>query len=377
MGRRADQRDLQMNIPYVRPSLPDFAAIAPDIEHIMTSGQLTKGPIVAQYEQSLAERLNVRNVIATSSCTIGLALLYRALEINGPVIVPSFTFMATVNALVWAGGSPVFVDVDPLTWTIDPEAVEAAMSPAVRGIVAVPVFGSPCDVDRLQKIADRHAIPLVYDSAHGMGSFHEGTPLGRFGRAEAFSTTPTKTLVTGEGGFVTTNDDELASLMRVLVEYGNDGSFDTRLPGLNGRLPEISALIGLRMLDGLDTLLERRAEIVATYRSELGEIEGVTLQRVRDGCVSSYKDFTITIDPRTGATRDALAARLSDDGIQTKRYFSPVVHRQTPYRGADYEGKLPVTERLESEAISLPLWSGMTDDEVDYVVKAVRRGLTG
>jgi dTDP-4-amino-4,6-dideoxygalactose transaminase len=367
----------RMQIPYVRPSLPEFAAIAPDIERIIASGQLTKGQIVQDYEESLARRLHVRNVIATSSCTIGLALLYRALEITGPVIVPSFTFMATVNALTWAGGTPVFVDVDPGTWTIDPQAVESAMSPEVRGIVAVPVFGSPCDVGSLQQVADRHGVPLVYDSAHGVGSFHEGTPLGGFGRAEAFSTTPTKTLVTGEGGFVTTNDDELAALVRMLVEYGNDGSFDTRLPGLNGRLPEISALIGLRMLDDLDALLERRAEIVATYRSELGSIDGVTLQHVRDGCVSSYKDFTITIGTGAGATRDEVAARLGDDGIQTKRYFVPVVHRQTPYRGAGYEGKLPVTERLEREALSLPLWSGMTDDEVGYVVDGVRRALTG
>jgi dTDP-4-amino-4,6-dideoxygalactose transaminase len=360
-----------MEVPYARPSLPTFSALASDIERIITSGRLTKGPVVEQYEQSLARRLNVRHVIATSSGTVGLALLYRAHETTGPVIVPSFTFMATVNALAWAGGIPVFVDVDPETWTIDSERVERALTPDVRAIVAVPVFGSPCDNEGLRAIADAAGIPLLFDSAHGVGSFYMGQPLGSFGRAEVFSTTPTKTLVTGEGGFVATDDDDLADAMRSLIEYGNDGHFDTRSPGLNGRLPEISALIGLRMLDQLDELLRRRAAIVASYQEALREIDGIGLQSVRDGCVSSYKDFTVLVDEASGWSSDGLAADLSEVGIQTKRYFSPVVHQQTPYRSLGFAGKLPVTERLEHQALSLPLWSGMSEEMITYVIDAI------
>ncbi len=366
---------IRMDIPYVRPSLPRFAELASDLEQIISSGRLTKGETVRQYEEALSKRLAVKNVVATSSCTIGLTLLYRALDINGPVIVPSFTFMATVNALIWAGGTPTFVDVDPLTWTLDVAGVEQALSSEIQAIVGVPVFGSPCDNAGLESIAASSATPLLFDSAHGVGSSYRGVPLGGFGRAEVFSTTPTKTLVTGEGGFVATNDDELANELRILIEYGNDGAFDTRSPGLNGRLPEISALIGLRMLDILDELLERRAHIVASYTKGLEDIDGLALQHVREECVSSFKDYTITIDEQSGNSRDRLATDLAAMGVQTKRYFSPVVHRQGPYRSLGYDGKLPVTERLERQALSLPIWSGMKDDEIAYVIDAVRSAL--
>lgn len=360
-----------MRIPYVRPSLPDAATIVRDVEQIFASGRLTKGPVVREYEEALAQRLGVRHVVATSSCTVGLALLYKALGIQGAVITPSYTFMATVNALVWAGGTPVFVDVDRDSWTLDPKSVEESLTPEIEAIVAVPVFGVPCDVESLQALADRARIPLVFDSAHGVGSYRNGLPLGGFGRAEVFSTTPTKTLVTGEGGFITTNDNELAENLRIFVEYGNDGSFDTLLPGLNGRLPEISAVIGLRMLDILDDLLKRRRKIVTAYREQLAETEGLRLQHVPPGCVSSYNYFTFMVDENFGLSRDELAEHLAERGIETKKYFWPSVHRHRPYRGLGYEGKLPVTERLEREALSVPLWSGLSDEEVEYVVTAV------
>lgn len=366
-----DMSRTRLDVPYVRPTLPPFSTLAPDLETIISSGQVTKGRFVREYEAALADRLGVRNVIATSSCTIGLALLYRALRIDGPVLVPSFTFMATVNALVWAGGTPVFVDVDPESWTLDPEKVEEAWSTDIRAIVGVPVFGAPCANDRLAAIASRRGVDLLYDSAHGVGSSFLGVPLGRFGRAEVFSTTPTKTLVTGEGGFITTDDDDLAGELRMLIEYGNDGEFDTYLPGLNGRLPEISALIGLRMLDQLDRAMERRLQIVATYAKAFRNVDGLVLQSVPEGCVSSFKDFTVLIGDDFGQTRDELCASLAEQGVQTKRYFCPVVHRQRPYRSLGYEGMLPVTERLERQALSLPLWSAMTSDHVDHVIGSV------
>lgn len=366
-----DMSGTRVDVPYVRPTLPPFDTLAPDLERIISSGQLTKGPFAREYEAALADRLGVRNVIATSSCTIGLALLYRAVRIDGPVVVPSFTFMATVNALVWAGGTPVFVDVDAASWTLDPEKVDDACSSDVSAIVGVPVFGTPCANDRLAEIASRRGVDLLYDSAHGVGSSFHGVPLGRFGRAEVFSTTPTKTLVTGEGGFITTDDDDLAEELRMLIEYGNDGGFDTYVPGLNGRLPEISALIGLRMLDELDRAMERRLQIVATYANAFRDVDGLTLQVVPEGCVSSFKDFTVLVGDRFGRTRDGLHAYLAEQGVQTKRYFCPVVHRQRPYRSLGSEGMLPVTERLEREALSLPLWSAMTSDQIDHVIGSV------
>lgn len=349
----------------------DAGAVLPDIERVLSSGRMTKGALVRRYEAALAERLQVSHVVATASCTTGLALVYRALGLEGKVVVPSFTFMATVHAVVWAGGTPVFVDVDEATFAIDPQAVAEAMTPDVVGIVAVPVFGVPCDVTALEKIADDHGVPLVFDSAHGVGSSYDGRPLGAGGRAEVFSTTPTKTLVTGEGGFVATDDASLAGSLLSLIEYGNDGSFDCDVPGLNGRLAEINAAIGLQGLQRLDTVLAGRRRVASRYRDGLSRVAGIRCQHVPDNCQSSYKDFTVVVENEFPLTRDELRAFLTSRGIDTRTYFVPSVHRQRCYRPLGYEGKLPVTEDLEKRVLSLPMWSRMTGEQADATVEAI------
>lgn len=361
----------RLNIPYVQPEVGDPGEVLPVIGRILSSGRLTKGEVVRRYEAVLAERLQVGHVVATASCTTGLALLYRALGLNGKVIVPSFTFMATVHALVWAGGTPVFVDVDEATFNIDPQAVSDAMTPDVVGVIAVPVFGVPCDVTALEKVAAEHGVPLVFDSAHGVGSSYDGRPLGGHGVAEVFSTTPTKTLVTGEGGFIATDDASLAASLLTLTEYGNDGSFDCDVPGLNGRLAEINAAIGLQALDRLDTVLAGRRRVAARYRDGLSGVAGVRFQHVPDNSESSYKDFTIVLQDEFPLGRDELREFLHSRGIDTRAYFFPSVHRQRCYRSLGYEGKLPVTENLEKRVVSLPMWSGLTADQVDAVVDAI------
>lgn len=360
-----------VTVPYMRPGLADPALIARDIESILRSRVLTKGKVVRAYEEALEDRLRVRNVIATANCTIGLALLYKALGLSGIVIVPSYTFMATVHAVVWAGARPVFADVDPETWTLDPQSVLRAITPDLAAIVAVPIFGASGDNQTLEHIASEANVDLLFDSAHGIGSTYRGVPLGGNGKAEVFSTSPTKVLVTGEGGLVSTNDDALASEIRALVEYGNDGQFDSIAPGLNGRLSDIHAAIGLRNLEILDELLERRWALVDQYKRMLQNEPGIVLQRITLGDTSSYKDFTILITDDFGLSADELASLLSRSfGIETKRYFSPAVHRQRPYR--EIKGQpLPVTEKLERQAISLPLWPGLSPENVEYVCESL------
>lgn len=360
-----------MDIPYMRPTIPDPSLIAQDIEKILASGILTKGPVVRRYEEALAERLGVRNVVATANCTIGLVLLFKALNLNGPVITPSYTFMATVHALRWVGAEPIFADIDPNTWTLDPASVEDRLTEETQAIVGVPVFGAPCDTAKLQELADAAGIPLLFDSAHGVGSSCGGNPLGGNGTAEAFSTSPTKALVSAEGGFVTTNDDELARTLRTLIEYGNDGSLDSVLVGLNGRLSEVHAAIGLRCLEALNPTLAERSELVAQYREALESVAGITFQDIPPGCVSSYKDLTILITDDFGCSRDEVARSLLKSGIHTKKYFDPPVHRQQAYRSEAQMPNLPVTDRVAGRALSLPLGSGLAKNAVSYVSDAL------
>ena len=236
----------------MRPTLPTFDAIEPELRAIFDSGMVTKGRQLVAFEGELQQHLRVENAVGVSSCTAGLMLLYRALKLTGEVIVPSFTFMATVHPLSWNGLAPVFVDVEPDGWNLDPAAAEAAITPRTSAIVATHLFGNPADVEALEALAARKHLKLIFDSAHGFGVLHQGRPVGGNGQAEVFSSSPTKLLVTGEGGVVTTNDPSLAELIRVGREYGNPGDYDTIVPGMNARMQEFSALLGrhsLRMLE--------------------------------------------------------------------------------------------------------------------------------
>ena len=362
--------------PFERPTLPPYSSVDAQMAAIFQSGMLTKGHYLAEFENHLAGYLGVRHAVGVSSCTIGLLLLYKALGLKGEVIVPSFTFMATVHPLLWNDLRPVFVDAHPDTWNLDPERVEAAITPRTAAIVGVHVFGNPAAAARLEDIASRHGLPLVFDAAHAFGSLYDGRPLGVRGQAEDFSTSPTKPLVTGEGSIVATNDDAVADFLRLGREYGNVGDYDSVFPGLNARMQEFSAVLGLKTLESLETNVQARNSLAALYRQELAEVPGVAFQLVTPNDRCSYKDMTVMVDEAAfGLGRDPLAAALLAEGVDTRRYFDPPVHRHTLYRPfwEQQGGALPVTERLARQALSLPMYAHLTPDAVRRVCQAVRR----
>ncbi len=363
-------------LPIVRPTLPDFdEELQQEIRQIFASGMLTKGKHLHRLEASLAEYLGVSHALALSSCTIGLMLTYQALELGGEVIVPSFTFMATVHPLAWIGAVPVFVDIDPHTWNLDPDRVEAAVSPRTTAIVAVHNFGNPAAVEKLQEIARRRDLRLVFDAAHGFGSRYRGRPVGGFGDAEVFSMSPTKLVVAGEGGVVATNDGLLAEHIRIGREYGNPGDYGSEFPGLNGRLPELSALLAERSLAGLDGNAQERNRTVQAYRAALQDVPGISFQQVHPEDQCSYKDLSVLIDEEAfGLTRNELAAALAAENIETRTYHDPPVHMHTAYRqpGDTRAARLPVTERVAPRSLSLPIWSHMTSETAQRVADAVR-----
>lgn len=364
----------QSKINIVRPVMPDFSEMADSVQSILRSGMVTKGSYLKQFEQAIREHLGVKHAVAVSSCTSGLMLTYRGLGLTGDVVVPSFTFMATVSALVWSGLRPIYADVDAGTTNLDPAAAEAAITPQTSAIVAVHNFGNPAEIDALWDVAKRHNLKLIFDAAHGFGALYQGQPVGSQADAHVFSLSPTKLLITGEGGIVATNNDALAESIIMGREYGNSGNYDSAFAGLNARMPEFNALLGLRSLERLEDAARSRNQAVDMFQEMLGALPGVAFQEVRPGNRSSYKDLSITFDSDAfGLTRDELAQALAAENIDTRKYYEPPVHRQTAYQSF-YDGRpLPNTEWLAHTSLSFPMWSNMEPQVVMNICQAVQR----
>lgn len=361
-------------LPLARPTFSDPAAIGREVERIVASEILTNGPTVRRLEERAEEYLGVRHCVAVASCTAGLMLLLRAAEVSGDVIVPSFTFAATAHAVAWNGLRPIFADVDPETLTLAPDSVERAVGVRVSAILATHVYGTPCDVEELAGVASHNGIALFFDAAHGFGARHGESMVGGFGAAEVFSLTPTKTLIAGEGGIIATNDDLLAERCRIGRNYGNPGDYDCRFVGLNGRMSELHAVLALASFEDLEERIARRNELAAVYRAILAAIPGISFPIVREGDRSTYKDLTILVDgDEFGQTADQLAEALGAEGVETRRYYSPPVHRMRSYRSIGAGVKLPVTEAAAEAALSLPLWTDMTEGHIERMGDAIGR----
>lgn len=362
-------------LPLARPTVADPDAVARAAESILASGVLTNGPFVRELEARAAGYLGVRHCVAVASCTAGLMLVLRASGLSGDVVLPSFTFSASAHAIAWNGLRPVFADISPHNLLLDPAAAARATGVRTSAILATHTYGTPCDVEGLERVARRGGIRLFFDAAHAFGSSRGASMVGGFGDAEVFSLSPTKVLIAGEGGIIATNDDVLAERCRIGRDYGNPGDYDTRFVGLNARMSELHAATALASFEDLDERIARRNELADRYHKVLGDLPGISFPVVADGDRSTYKDLTILIDPeRFGSDADAVAGALDAEGIQTRRYYSPPVHRQRAYRSLERaNGPLPVTDRAAARVLTLPLFTGMTDEHVDLVGAVLAR----
>lgn len=364
-------------IPIMRPTLPAFDELSGDLDTIISSGMLSNvNNYVGEFERASAAYLGVKHAIAVSSCTSGLILAMKAMGLAGEVILPSFTFSATGHALVWNGLEPVFADCDRSTHQLDPARAEELITERTSAIVGVHMFGSPCDTVSLTGLARRKGVAMVFDAAHGFGAKIDGTPLGSFGDVEVFSLSPTKVLVSGEGGMVTTGDDELARKVRIGRDYGNPGNYNCEFAGLNARMSELHAALGLRSLAQLDENVAARNRLVACYKQNLSSVAGIAYQEHLPGSVSTFKDFSLIVDEsRMGIGRDAMAKALAAENIGTRPYFDPPLHRQDAYAGYfdEADARLPDTNYVAKHALSIPLFSHMRESEVDAVSEAIGR----
>lgn len=360
---------------FIRPTLPPFETVTDLYEKVYLDGQITNSGLVGRFEAAAAERLGVRECVAVSSCTSGLMMVMRAYNLKGEVIMPSFTFFATGHAAAWNGLTPVFADCDPDNWTVDVASVESQITERTSAIVAVHLYGNPCRVANLQRLADRHGLKLIYDAAHGFGSRYQGCPVGQFGDAEIFSFSPTKLLVAGEGGLVSTNDKTLARLLRAARNYGDLGAYDPELLGLNARMSEFNAALALAGMNLVDRKLARHNEIAERYTAGLTGLPGVTFQQKDSADIHTYKDYSILVDPaKFGISRDVLARQLLADNIETKKYFYPPLHQQMLYAQYHKPEKCPLlqTERITGSVLSLPVYESLSNETVDGVTAAIR-----
>ena len=366
----------QDRLRFIRPSVPPLEDVLSLYAASYADRMLTNSSLVARLEAAVCERLGVKHCVAVSSCTSGLILVLRALGIRGEVILPSFTFFVTGQALLWNDLRPVFADCDPVTWNISVDDAAAKIGPETSAVIAVHLHGNPAPVAELGKLCAKHGLKLVFDSAHGFGSQVNGKPLGGFGDAEVFSLTPTKLLVAGEGGLVCTNDATLARLVRSGRNYGDSGSYDPELLGLNARMTEFNAAMALAGLDRIEAKVARRNAIARRYRELLSALPGVSFQYVPPRNRSSYKDFSILVSPEEfGVNRDAVADALLAENIETRKYFYPPLHRQKLFRAltGDPSSELPHTDGISSRVLSLPVYESLTDEDVERVARAIRR----
>ena len=365
-------------ISLVKPMVHDFDLFCQRAKESFQRGCLTNnGPFLQQFEQGVKTYLDVP-VAALSNGTISLIMALKAKGLRGKAIVPSFTYCATVHAVVWAGLEPVFVDIDPETFTLDPAAVRKAITPDTSVIVGVHVFGNPCAIDELTALAREYNILLMFDSAHAFGASYRGKKIGGFGCAEVFSTHATKTFMSAEGGLVTTHDSALLDYIQRTRAFGIENVVDTSIIGTNAKLSELHAILGLDSLSYFPANLEKRKELVRHYKEKLMGIKGLRFQKIQEKSESSYFFFSIVVDAaQFGMNRDELAVVLADAGVQTRKYFYLPVHQQTAYkeyRSQSYNTQsLAHTEYVADNILCLPTHVGLTFDDVNYITSIIQK----
>jgi len=359
-----------------RPNVGNRAAILERIGAVIDRRWLTNdGPCVAQFEKRVAEIVGVRHCVAVSSGTMALMLAVRAAGLTGEVIVPSLTFIGTVHALFWQGITPVFCDVGPETHNLDPARIEQLITPRTTGILGVHLWGRPCDVEALECIARRRGLKLLFDAAHAFGCSYNGKMIGGFGEAEIFSFHATKCVNTAEGGAVVTGDDELAARVREMRNFGFVDYDRVAGPGLNGKMSELAAAMGLASLDSMEEFFQANRRNYCAYREGLRDIAGVNLITYDEPGASNFHYIVVEIDEdRAGLSRDELKEVLWGENVLARRYFYPGCHRMKPYCDLFPEAgsRLPVTERLCARLLCLPNGTAVGVQQIERICGIIR-----
>lgn len=360
----------------VRPTFPQMNDVFVEFSRCLAAGQVTNnGRWVQEFERQLTAYLGVPAIVFSSGQAALMTMIRAAGVTSGEVVVPSLTFAATAHAAVWAGAQVVFADIkDDLSFSIDPADVERRITSRTTAILAVDPYGIACDYDALAALARRHGLRLLYDSAPSFGTLVHGKPVGGYGDAQIFSFHATKAFNTMEGGCLASHDAELIERAKVIRNFGQVAGGDCTLPGLNGKMMEICALIGLKQLERFDVDASNRRRCAERISHGLSAIPGIGVGHAPAGQEPIWLYLPVVVEASVfGCDRDAAAAALAGHGLNVRKYYSPPCHTMSVYAIGKSQPPLPVSERLAASVLALPVYNDMTTAECDGIVEAFRR----
>jgi dTDP-4-amino-4,6-dideoxygalactose transaminase len=362
-----------------QPYLPPLQEFIPYLEQIWASKQLTnRGPMHQRLEAELCQHLGVEHISLFANGTLALVTALQALRITGEVITTPYSFVAGAHSLLWNGISPVFVDIDPVSLNLDPRRIEEAITPQTTAIMPVHCYGTPCDVDEIQRIADNYNLRVIYDAAHAFGVRHHGRSLLQAGDLSILSFHATKVFNTFEGGAIVSPDAKTKQRIDHLKNFGFVDEVTVVAPGINGKMSEVNAAFGLLQLQHVEGAIARRAEIEALYRQRLDALPGLRLLQPPADTTRNHSYFPVLVGPGFALSRDGLYQLLKDQGIHGRRYFYPLISEFPMYRHlpSARPETLPVATSVSRQVLCLPMYPALTDDQVNRVCDIVCHAAT-
>jgi dTDP-4-amino-4,6-dideoxygalactose transaminase len=357
------------------PYLPPLEEFIPYLEKIWESKWLTNnGPFHQQLEHELCKYLGVEHLSLFTNATIALVTALQTLRITGEVITTPFSFVATAHSLLWNNIKPVFVDIDPKTLNIDPNKIEAAITPQTSAILPVHCYGTPCDVESIMRISETYGIKVIYDAAHAFGVKYQGESLLKHGDLSVLSFHATKVFNTFEGGAIISPDAKTKQRIDYLKNFGFADEVTVVAPGINGKMNEVQSAFGLLQLKYVDQAIQLRREIDRLYREMIMGIRGITCVAEPEQVIRNYSYFPIMVGPGYRLSRDALYQKLKDEGIFARRYFYPLISDMPMYRGlpSAQPEKLPIAKEASSMVLCLPIYPNLSKEKIVRIANLIR-----
>lgn len=369
-------QDVNKAIYVTQPHLPPLEEFQEYLRQIWDSKILTnRGPFHEQLEKALCDYLGVKYISLFSNGTLAIITALQALRITGEVITTPYSFVATTHALWWNNIKPVFADIEPVTCNLDPEKIESAITPQTTAIMPVHVYGNPCNVHRIKEIADTYGLKVIYDACHTFGVKVNNESVLNFGDLSVMSFHATKVFNTFEGGAIICHDEAMKKRIDFLKNFGFAGETTVVAPGINAKMSEVQAAMGLLQLKYIDQAISKRQSITEQYREQLKDIHGISFMHELHGVKHCYSYFPVFVDKeKYGSSRDALYDKLKQHNIYSRRYFYPLISQFSAYRNLEsaLPGKLSIAEKVTEKVICLPLYPDLSYDHVEYITSIIK-----
>ncbi|AVE16674.1 aminotransferase [Hafnia paralvei] len=366
---------MKKNIPVTQPYLPELKEFIPYLEQIWDNKWLTNnGPFHQKLETELCDFLGVKHISLFTNATIALVTALQALRISGEVITTPYSFVATSHSIIWNNLKPVFVDIEPGTFNIDPAKIEAAITPNTTAIMPVHCYGNPCQVEKIQKIADDYGLKIIYDAAHAFNIDYKGESLLNHGDLSILSFHATKVFNTFEGGAIICKDEKIKQRIDKLKNFGFTDEVTVTAPGINGKMSEVNAAFGLLQLKYVQGAIDKRSIIDKCYRKLLDGIKGIVIPDFDENACGNYSYFPILITSDFPVSRDCVYNSLKEQGVLSRRYFYPLISNMPMYRSlssASHEN-LVNANLIAEQVLCLPIYSDLTLDDCYYIVKIIK-----